>query len=117
MEDIIIGTGSEVEIAIKVFENLFEKGKNIRVVSMTCMELFEEQEDAYKEEILPNRIKKFVIEFGSSQSWYKYVKNKDYMITIDEFGLSGSKEDIYNIKKMDIKSITDKIERILGENI
>ena len=117
MDAIIIATGSEVEIAIKVSENLFEKGKNIRVVSMPCMELFEEQEDAYKEEILPNRIKKFVIEFGSSQSWYKYVKSKDYMITIDEFGLSGSKEDIYNIKKMDIKSITDKIERILGENI
>lgn len=110
---IIIATGSELEIAIKVAESLEERGLDIRVISMPSMELFEEQSDSYKEELLPIGTKTIVIEFASSQSWYKYVYNKKYLITLDEFGLSGNKEDIYNIKKIDLKSITDRVEKLL----
>lgn len=110
---IIISTGSELEIAVKVAESLEEKGLDIRVISMPSMELFEEQSDSYKEELLPIGTKTIVIEFASSQSWYKYVYNKKYLITLDEFGLSGNKEDIYNIKKIDLKSITDRVEKLL----
>lgn len=110
---IIISTGSELEMAVKVAENLYEKGIDIRVISMPCMELFEEQQDSYKEELLPIGTKTIVIEFASSQSWYKYVYNKKYLITIDDFGLSGTKEEILNIKKLDLKSITDKVEKLL----
>lgn len=110
---IIIATGSELEIAVKVAESLEERGLDIRVISMPSMELFEEQSDSYKEELLPIGTKTIVIEFASSQSWYKYVYNKKYLITLDEFGLSGNKEDIYNIKKIDLKSITDRVEKLL----
>ena len=80
---------------------------------MPSMDLFEEQSDTYKEYLLPIGTKTIVIEFASSQSWYKYVYNKKYLVTLDDFGLSGSKEDIYNIKKIDLKSIVDKIEKLL----
>lgn len=110
---IIIATGSEVELAVNVANALYEKGIDIRVVSMPCMSLYEDQDDEYKEELLPIGTKTIVIEFGSSQCWYKYVYNKKYLITIDEYGLSGTKEDIYNIKKLDYKSVLDKVEKLL----
>ena len=110
---IIISTGSELEIALKVADNLFEKGIDIRVISMPCMNLYDEQSDAYKEELMPLGTKTIVIEFASSQSWYKYVYNKKYLITLDEFGLSGTKEEIYASKKLDLKSITDRVEKLL----
>ncbi len=110
---IIIATGSELDIAVQVANSLSAKGLDIRVISMPCMSLFEEQPEEYKEELLPIGIKTIVIEFASSQSWYKYVYNKKYLITLDDFGLSGTKEDIYSIKKIDLKSITDRIEKLL----
>ncbi len=110
---IIISTGSELQLAVEVADILFEKGIDFRVVSMPCMELFEEQEDSYKEELLPIGSKVFALELGSSQSWYKYVYNNKYLITLDEYGISGSKEDIYNILKFDSKSIAERIEKLL----
>lgn len=110
---IIIATGSELQLAIEVSDLLYERGIDFRVISMPCMELFEEQDDSYKEELIPVGSKVFAIEFGSSQSWYKYVHNQKYLITIDEFGESGTKEDLYKSKKLDSKSIAEKIERLL----
>lgn len=110
---IIIATGSELQLAVEVANKLYEKGIDIRVISMPCMELFEEQSQEYREELLPIGTKTIVIEFGSSQCWYKYVYNEKYLITLDDFGLSGTKEDIYNIKKLDIKSLIDRVEKIL----
>ncbi len=110
---IIIATGSELQLAVEVANKLYEKGIDIRVISMPCMELFEEQSQEYREELLPIGTKTIVIEFGSSQCWYKYVYNEKYLITLDDFGLSGTKEDIYSIKKIDIKSLIDRVERIL----
>lgn len=110
---IIIATGSEVSLAIDIAEKLSKKGYGIRVVSMPCMRLFEEQPNSYKEEILPIGYKTFVIERSSKFGWHKYVYNDKYIMAIDEFGYSGAEEDVLKKLKLDDESITKKIEKLL----
>lgn len=93
LEGIIITSGEELELTMKVYEGLQEKGYGIRVISMPSMSRFEKQNKEYKEEIIPKGIKTFVIERSASLSWYKYT-TEEYMFTIDTFGKSGNKSDV-----------------------
>lgn len=110
---IIIATGSEVSLAVDIAEKLSKKGMGIRVVSMPCMELFEEQSENYRNEILPIGYKTFVIERASKFGWSKYVYNDKYIMGINSFGLSGKKDDILKELKLDDESIYRKIEKLL----
>ena len=85
----------------------------IRVVSMPCMRLFEEQSKTYKEEVLPVGYKTFVIERASKFGWHKYVYNDKYIMGIDEFGYSGKKDDVLEKLKLDDDSIYRRIEKLL----
>ncbi len=114
LHGIIIATGSEVQTALLSAAQLYAKYKlDIRVVSMPCQELFEKQSKKYKEEILPKTVKKIVVEAGSSYSWYKYVYNDDYLITIDKFGASGSTEEVLEYCDFDFATIVEKIKNLL----
>lgn len=110
---IIISSGEELDLALEVAENLQEKGYDIRVVSMPSIELFKKQKQSYQEEILPFGKKVFVIEASSSYSWYDFVYNDKYLITVDKFGLSGSKDDILNEFGFAKDKIIEKIENLL----
>lgn len=110
---IIIATGSEVSLALDIAEKLSLKGMEIRVVSMPCMRLFEEQSGAYKEEILPIGYKTFVIERASKFGWHKYVYNDKYIMGIDEFGYSGKSGDVLKKLKLDDEMISKRIEKLL----
>lgn len=110
---IIIATGSEVSLAIDIAEKLSLKGMEIRVVSMPCMELFEEQSKTYKEEVLPIGYKTFVIERASKFGWHKYVYNDKYIMGLDEFGYSGKTDDVLKKLKLDDESIYKRIEKLL----
>ena len=86
---IIIASGSEVSLAVDAKKELMEKGFDIRVVSMPCMDIFEQQSDEYKEKILPQTVeKRLVVEAGSSICWGKYLGFKGKSVTIDTFGAS-----------------------------
>lgn len=86
---IIIATGSELEISLKAAEMLESEGKHVRVVSMPCMEAFEEQSDEYKELVLPHKVKaRVAVEAGASMPWYKYLGRCGELVTIDHFGQS-----------------------------
>ena len=88
-DGIIIATGSELEISLEAANMLSEQGVNVRVVSMPCMEIFEEQSDEYREAVLPHAVKvRVAVEAGSSMPWYKYVGKCGTMVTIDHFGVS-----------------------------
>ncbi|MET3556912.1 transketolase [Streptococcus rupicaprae] len=88
-DTILIATGSEVELAVNAAKALADKGTKVRVVSMPSTNLFDAQEPDYKEEILPNAIRRRVaIEMGSTQNWYKYVGLDGAVIGIDTFGAS-----------------------------
>jgi transketolase len=86
---ILIGTGSEVDLCIKAGEKLRAEGKKVRVVSMPCWELFDEQDAAYKESILPKAVTKRVsVEAGSSMGWHRFVGTDGDTVSIDRFGAS-----------------------------
>jgi transketolase len=85
---IIIATGSEVHIGLEAHEKLFSEGIRSRVVNMPSWELFEEQDEKYKETILPPGIPKISVEAGSSQGWHKYTGSNGVVIGIDHFGAS-----------------------------
>lgn len=93
---ILIGTGSELEIAYKAGEDLRKEGKTVRVVSFVSWELFAEQSDAYKESVLPAAVTARVsIEAGTTFGWEKIVGSKGKAIGIDRFGASAPAGKIY----------------------
>ena len=95
-DTILIGTGSEVEIAVNAKKILNEKGKKVRVVSMPSTDLFDEQSAAYKESVLPSDIRNRVaIEAGATNCWYKYVGLDGRVVGIDRFGASAPYETLY----------------------
>ena len=93
---ILVGTGSELEIAAEAGEELRKEGKSVRVVSFVCWELFDEQTDAYKESVLPSDVSARVsIEAGSTFGWGKVVGGKGKSIGIDSFGASAPAGKLY----------------------
>lgn len=110
---ILIATGEEVHLAIEVAKRLKTKGMDVRVVSMPCIKRFEEQDQEYIDSILPVEVRKIVIEAATSMSWNSIVFNKKYLITLDEYGASGSKEDVYKKYGFDVDSLEEKIENLL----
>lgn len=87
---VLIATGSEVGLAIEAKKILAEEGKKVRVVSMPCCELFDEQSEAYREKVLPASVRaRVAVEAGCTQTWYKYVGLDGAVVGIDTFGESG----------------------------
>ncbi|MCP9792756.1 transketolase [Vulcanococcus limneticus] len=86
---ILIASGTELELATKAAAVLRAEGKAVRVVSMPCVELFEEQDAAYRESVLPSAVRKrLVIEASSSFGWHKYTGFEGDTVSIDRFGAS-----------------------------
>ena len=86
LEVIILASGSELNVALDAAKQL---GAGARVVSMPCMERFERQDAAYREEVLPSACRKRVsIEAGISDPWFRYVGIDGKTVAIDRFGLS-----------------------------
>lgn len=86
---ILIGTGSEVSLCLEAAKQLRAEGKKVRVVSMPCWELFEAQDAAYKESVLPKSVtKRLVVEAGIEMGWGKYYGADGDMISVDRFGAS-----------------------------
>lgn len=93
---ILLATGSEVEIAFKAADLIRKEGKTVRLVSMVCWELFEEQSAEYKESVLPKSVKARVsIEAGTTFGWERYVGTEGKAIGIDHFGASAPAGTLY----------------------
>ena len=89
LDIILIGTGSEVQLVYEASKILEEQGIGVRVVSMPSWELFEEQSDEYKEEVLPSNVtKRLAVEAGSQLGWHKYVGMNGKVISMESFGAS-----------------------------
>ena len=86
---IIIASGSEVELGVSAKEALAKEGLDVRVVSMPCMDLFDQQSDAYKESVLPKTVRaRVAVEAGSAFGWGKYVGLDGQTIAMTGFGAS-----------------------------
>ncbi len=113
IDAVIIATGAEVQLANSIRERLKHEGKEIRVVSMPCMEKYYEQSEGYKMSLFPENAKIFVLEYGSSFGWEKFVESSDYLFTIDSFGKSASKEDVVKYCEVDIETIIERIKSLI----
>ena len=111
---ILVATGSEVELACQVRDDLEAQGIGADVVSMPCMELYEAQEEAYKHEILPNdpSILKVSIEAGTTMGWQKitaFSRNGGLNIGLDRFGASAPAKDLFARFGFTAEAIVPKI--------
>lgn len=110
---ILMGTGSETQLVVEAAEELRKMGKSVRVVSAPCVDLFEEQEDDYKEGILPASIpmsKRLVCEAGTSYGWHKYAGN---FVCIDGFGISApGNQKMYEHFGMTVENIVAKASQM-----
>ncbi|MCR4553898.1 MAG: transketolase [Succinivibrionaceae bacterium] len=95
---ILIATGSEVELALNAAKELAAKGKKVRVVSMPNTNVFDLQDPAYRESVLPAAVtNRVAIEAGVSDLWYKYVGLNGKVIGLDRFGESAPAEELFKL--------------------
>ena len=113
IDAIIIATGSELQLAKSVKEIIKQDDIDLRVVSMPCMEKYEEQSDSYKNELFPQGVPIFVIEYGSQFGWEKFVPSSDYLFVINEFGQSASKDDLIELYNLSLEKIKEKIKLMI----
>jgi transketolase len=112
---ILIGTGSEVSLCVKAQEALTTKGVRARVVSMPSWNLFEAQDEAYRESVLPAAVKKRVsVEAASSQGWHKWV-GEGVIIGVDHYGASAPGEEIFKNFGFTAENVTSAALRLLGK--
>lgn len=111
---IIIASGSEVSLAVEAKKELMENGFDVRVVSMPCMDIFEQQSDEYKEKILPQTVeKRLVVEAGSSICWGKYLGFKGKSVTIDTFGASAPANVLFKKYGFTVENVVNKVLSML----
>lgn len=114
-EVIIMATGSEVELAVKAADVLAEKGKAVRVVSMPCAELFDEQSAEYKESVLPAGVRaRVAVEAGCSMSWYKYTGLDGQVVSIDHFGASAPAGMLFKEFGFTVENVVAAAEKVIG---
>ena len=111
----LVASGTEVELALKVQKKLKENNIHSKVVSMPCMELFDQQTDDYKRDILEEDSLIVTLEAGSIMSWQKYIKNKGLNLGINKFGESAPYKEVYNHFGLSEEKIINIIQKKLRE--
>lgn len=109
----LIATGSEVHLAIEAQKMLLKDKINARVVSMPATFLFNQQDEAYQNEVLPKDVTKVAIEMAVSDSWYKYVGLDGLVIGVDQYGASGNQNDVLNKYGFTSEKIYHKIRAFM----
>ncbi|WP_312220991.1 transketolase [Streptococcus parasuis] len=111
-DTILLASGSEVNLAVKAAKELEAAGTKVRVVSVPSTELFDAQDAAYKEKILPNTIRRrLAIEMGATQSWYKYVGLDGKVLGIDTFGASAPAQTVIDNYGFTVENVV----KLVGE--
>ncbi|MBV8882596.1 MAG: transketolase, partial [Chroococcidiopsidaceae cyanobacterium CP_BM_RX_35] len=112
---ILIGTGSETQLCVKAAEQLRNEGKKVRVVSLPCWELFDQQNEQYRESVLPKAVTKRVsVEAGSTFGWCRYVGSEGIAIGIDHFGASAPGEIALEKFGFTVDNVVAKAKTLLG---
>jgi transketolase len=110
----LIGTGSEVELCMKAAAKLAEEGISARVVSMPCMDVFEEQSEVYRQSVLPDTLdRRVVVEAGSTFGWAKYAKDKGEIIAMESFGASAPAELLFEKYGFTVDNVVAKAKAVL----
>ena len=109
---IVIATGSEVAIALQAQKALAEAGLPVRVVSMACTSLFDRQDAAWRDAVLPRGVPRVAIEAGVPDYWRKYVGLEGEVVGIDRFGESAPAGDVYKFLGIDAEHLAQAIRRV-----
>ena len=112
---VLVATGSEVENALAVADALEDRGVGADVVSMPCTELFDEQDAAYRADVLPGDTLKVSIEAGTTFGWERYVGSDGLTIGIDRFGASAPAEQLFEKFGFAAEAIVPQILNKLGK--
>lgn len=111
---ILIATGSELELAVKAAEALDAEGKKVRVVSMPSTNVFDKQDEAYRESVLPSSVtKRVAIEAQSSDFWYKYVGFNGRIVGMNSFGESAPADQLFKLFGFTVENVVAKAKEIL----
>lgn len=111
---ILIATGSEVAIALEAANTLREKKKQVRVVSMPCTELFDQQSASYKDSVLPSSVTaRVAVEAGITDGWYRYVGLNGAVIGMNSFGASAPIDVLYKHFGITAEAVVSAAESLL----
>lgn len=111
---ILIATGSEIEITVLAAEKLRADGVNVRVVSLPSTDVFDAQDEAYRESVLPSGVSaRVAVEAGIADYWYKYVGLKGAVVGMTSFGESAPAEKLFPFFGFTVENIVEKAKHVL----
>jgi len=114
-ELILIGTGSELDLCVQAAKALKAEGRKVRVVSMPCVELFEEQNESYKEDVLPNSVRRrLVVEAAETFGWHKFIGLDGDSITMHRFGASAPGGTCMEKFGFTVENVLNKAKKLLA---
>jgi transketolase len=113
---ILIGTGSELQYAVEAYEKLKQEGISARVVSMPSWELFEAQDQAYHDEVLPPAVKaRVAVEAGIRQGWDRYIGVEGQFVGMSSFGASAPAPALYKYFGITTENVVSHAKKALGQ--
>jgi transketolase len=113
---ILLGTGSEVSLCVEAHEKLKAEGINARVVSMPSWDIFEHQDAAYKESVLPSAVTARVsVEMASTFGWERYVGLKGKKIGMHRFGASAPLKDLLKFFGFTVEAVVTEARKAIAE--
>jgi len=114
-ELILISTGSEIGISMQAADTLAGEGRKVRVVSVPCVELFEQQDPDYREAVLPSAVRaRVAVETGATAGWYKYVGLDGAVVGLDRFGESAPGDALMNYFGFTAENIVSVAKSVLA---
>ncbi|WP_338429871.1 transketolase [Synechococcus elongatus] len=112
---ILLATGSEVSLCVEAAKQLRAESKKVRIVSMPCWELFDEQSAEYKESVLPKAVTaRLAVEAGSSFGWHRYTGDAGATISTDTFGASAPGNVMFEKFGFTVDNVVAKAKAVLG---
>ena len=111
---ILIATGSEVEITVKAAEKLTAEGHAVRVVSLPSTDIFDAQDEAYRESVLPSNVAaRVAVEAGIADYWYKYVGLKGAIVGMHGYGESAPADKLFPYFGFTVENVVEKALSVL----
>ena len=113
LDVILIATGSEVELAMNIKEELLKNYIEARVVTMPNMNLFLKQDRDYIEQVFPSGYRRMVIELSNDPNWYRFIASDEDFIGVTTYGKSGTEKEVMNFFELDMMDLVIKIKNNL----
>ena len=111
---ILLASGSEVNLVNEAAKALYEEGTSVRVVSVPSFELFEAQDESYKESVLPKSIRKrLAVEVYNDNSWYKYIGLDGKLISLNRFGESAPGDEVFEYLGFTVENVIKEAKNLL----